>query len=145
MHAVLDQLHKLASGPRRSKDLALVGMQDEIEKSLMTIQRLRTGLGVGRVSATVKELKKGTSFRSRRNKTRSRFHTLRRLHVADLCKLLLPLVRQPREVQQERFSFDQKTMHNGRRRFRLGFLGQNWDRNLEQVLEGGDPHLVAPS
>ena len=58
VHAVLDQLHKLASSPRRSKDLALVGMQDEISKSLMTIQRLRTGLEVGCVSATVKELKK---------------------------------------------------------------------------------------
>ena len=42
VHAVLDQLHKLASGPRRSKDLALVGMQDEIAKPLMTTQRLQT-------------------------------------------------------------------------------------------------------
>ena len=58
VHAVLAQLHKLTSGPRRSKDLALIGMQDEIAHSMQTIQRLRTGLEVGRVSSTVKELKK---------------------------------------------------------------------------------------
>ena len=58
VHAVLAQLHKLTSGPRRSKDLALIGMQDEIANSMKTIQRLRTGLEVGRVSSTVKELKK---------------------------------------------------------------------------------------
>ena len=58
VHVVLEQLLKLAGGQRRSKDLALVGMHDEIAKSMSTIQRLRTGLEVGRVSATVKELKK---------------------------------------------------------------------------------------
>ena len=57
-HVVLKQLLKLAGGQRPSKDLALVGMHDEIAKSMSTIQRLRTALEVGSVSATVKELKK---------------------------------------------------------------------------------------
>ena len=54
---VLDQVFKLASGPRRSKDLALVGLQDEISNASAKLRRLRTGLEVGRVSQTVQVLK----------------------------------------------------------------------------------------
>ena len=68
VHTVLAQLHKLTSGPRRSKDLALIGMQDEIKNSMMMIQRLRTGLEVGRVSSTVKELKKAKVAEKKQDK-----------------------------------------------------------------------------
>ena len=54
---VLDQVFKLASGSRRSKDLALVGLQDEISNASAKLQRLQTGLEVGRVSQTVEALK----------------------------------------------------------------------------------------
>ena len=57
MQEVLDQVFKLASGSRRSKDLALVGLQDEISNASAKLQRLRTGLEVGRVSQTVEALK----------------------------------------------------------------------------------------
>lgn len=59
---------QVVSDPRRSKDLALVGMQDEIEKSIMTIQRFQTGLEVGSVSATVKELNKSKASEQTQDK-----------------------------------------------------------------------------
>ena len=55
---VLDQVHKLASGPHRSKDLVLVGLQDEISTASAKLQRLRTRLEVGRVSQTAQVLKR---------------------------------------------------------------------------------------
>ena len=55
VHTVLDQVRKLASSSRRSKDLALVGMQDELTQACATLEKLRTGLAVGRVRHTVQE------------------------------------------------------------------------------------------
>ena len=58
VHTVLDQVHRLASGSRRSKDLALTGLQDEISQACNILQRLRTGMEVGRVCHTVQEAHK---------------------------------------------------------------------------------------
>ena len=57
VQAVLDEVRKLATS-RRTKDLALIGLQDEIEAASATLRKLRTGLEVGQVRHTVKELKK---------------------------------------------------------------------------------------
>ena len=57
VQAVLDEVRKLATS-RRTKDLALIGLQDEIETASATLRKLRTGLEVGQVRHTVKELKK---------------------------------------------------------------------------------------
>ena len=54
---VLDQVHRLATGKSRSKELAIVGLQDEIAEASATLRRLRTGLEVGKVSQSVKEMK----------------------------------------------------------------------------------------
>ena len=53
VQAVLDQLHTLAISSRRSKDLALAGLQDEISQVCTMLRHLRTGLEVGRISKTV--------------------------------------------------------------------------------------------
>ena len=37
VHTVLDQVHRLVSGSRRSKDLALTGLQDEISQACNTL------------------------------------------------------------------------------------------------------------
>ena len=57
VQAVLDEVRRLATS-RRTKDLALIGLQDEIEAASATLRKLRTGLEVGQVRHTVKELKK---------------------------------------------------------------------------------------
>ena len=57
VQAVLDEVRKLATS-RWTKDLALIGLQDEIETASATLRKLRTGLEVGQVRHTVKELKK---------------------------------------------------------------------------------------
>ena len=54
---ILDQVHRIASSKSRSKELALVGLQNELADASATLRRLRTGLEVGKVSQAVKEMK----------------------------------------------------------------------------------------
>ena len=54
---LLDQVHRIATSKSRTKDLALVGLQDEIADASATLRRLRTGLEVGKVTQEVKEMK----------------------------------------------------------------------------------------
>ena len=60
MHIVLNQVHRLASSSRHSKELALASMQDELQKACAMIEKLRIGLEVGKVSSLVKDLRKET-------------------------------------------------------------------------------------
>ena len=60
VHIVLDQVRRLASGSRRSKELALAGMQDKLTKVCAMIEKLCTSLEVGKVSSMVKDMKKET-------------------------------------------------------------------------------------
>ena len=48
VQTVLDEVRKLATS-RRTKDLALIGLQDELEAASATLRKLRTGLEVGQV------------------------------------------------------------------------------------------------
>ena len=60
LHAVqklIDQVHRIATSKSRTKDLALVGLQDEIAAASATLRQLRTGLEVGKVTQEVKEMK----------------------------------------------------------------------------------------
>ena len=52
VQAVLDEVRKLATS-RRTKDLTLIGLQDEIETANATLRKLRTGLEIGQVRHTV--------------------------------------------------------------------------------------------
>ena len=54
---LLDQVHHIATSRSRSKELALVGLQDEIADASATLRRLRTGLEVGKVTQAVKDMK----------------------------------------------------------------------------------------
>ena len=54
---LLDQVHRIATSKSRSKELAIVGLQDEIVEASATLCRLRTGLEVGKVTQAVKEMK----------------------------------------------------------------------------------------
>ena len=54
---LLDQVHRIATSKSRSKELAIVGLQDEIVEASATLRRLRTGLEVGKVTQAVKDMK----------------------------------------------------------------------------------------
>ena len=54
---ILDQVHRIATSKSRSKELAIVGLQDEIADASATLRRLRTGLEVGKVTQAVKDMK----------------------------------------------------------------------------------------
>ena len=54
---LLDQVHRIATSKSRSRDLAIVGLQDEIAEASAMLRRLRTGLEVGQVTQAVKEMK----------------------------------------------------------------------------------------
>ena len=54
---ILDQVHSIATSKSRSKELAIVGLQDEIVEASATLRRLRTGLEVGKVTEAIKDMK----------------------------------------------------------------------------------------
>ena len=54
---ILDQVHHIATSKSRSKELAIVGLQDEIVEASATLRRLCTGLEVGKVTQAVKDMK----------------------------------------------------------------------------------------
>ena len=54
---LLEQVHRIATSKSRSKELALVGLQDELADASATLRRLRTGLEVGKVTQAVKDMK----------------------------------------------------------------------------------------
>ena len=54
---LLDQVQRIATSKSRTKELALVGLQDEIADASATLRRLCTGLEVRKVTQEVKEMK----------------------------------------------------------------------------------------
>ena len=56
-HTVLIQVRNLASGTRRSQDLALAKLHGDVAQACATLEWLWVGLEVGRVSHSAQELK----------------------------------------------------------------------------------------
>ena len=57
VHTVLVQVRNLATGTHWSEDSALAGLHRDVARACATLERLCTGLEVGRVSHSVQELK----------------------------------------------------------------------------------------